>query len=592
MTETDRIELREEERRRADNQIWNAAGEYDFMPLLRVYDEQGNAQLYWNSIIGAVRKHYGQELDILWEAVHRALAEDLCTQLVWIGLENACFERETRLRPALCLLRKAYALKLLEYPEKILQSLPVPYGQVFLLHFSKAADMETMIGDAAEKETAEKITVEATEAEQILNKLEFSGKLSGREIAEEALRFLDERTLLIPKPAEAEPGRLRFKRLLLRKKSKNAGLSPIRHFEAGIGEYGNPYEILPYQGGKHLISDMSEKQSEAAIYQFVQDVFGTRLLSEAETERAEHLLCRDEHEGCHLYFADGDGLPDTGVSGYAGILRRDAARRIERNRSYFKANEARTRIAVRCLTEKLRNAFLTYRQDNRNRSDIGVLRTDRIWRSEVVRDPKIFERISPTDDGNFKVDILLDASLSQEERQERVALQGYIIAQSLTGCGIPVRISSFCSLSGYTVWTRYRDYKERDRNERVFNFTTFGGNRDGLAIRLLGHLIGEDPEKAEHHMVLILSDIKPNDAAGIRVRGKTVLYHGEDAAENTAREVRLLKNRGISVLCVYTGTDTDLTLAHKVYNRDFVRIRDLEHFSKAVGNLILTQIRG
>ena len=32
-----------------------------------------------------------------------------------------------------------------------------------------------------------------------------------------------------------------------------------------------------------------------------------------------------------------------------------------------------------------------------------------------------------------------------------------MIAEALTRCHIPVRVSSFCSISGYTVVTRYRD---------------------------------------------------------------------------------------------------------------------------------------
>ena len=56
--------------------------------------------------------------------------------------------------------------------------------------------------------------------------------------------------------------------------------------------------------------------------------------------------------------------------------------------------------------------------------------------------------------------------MSQLHRQETVAAQGYMIAQSLTNCGIPVRMYSFCSLNGYTIMNLYRDYQETDRNAR------------------------------------------------------------------------------------------------------------------------------
>ena len=46
------------QRRRAVNQIWNAAKDYSFVPDFKAYDAEGNAELYWNFVIGAVRRYY------------------------------------------------------------------------------------------------------------------------------------------------------------------------------------------------------------------------------------------------------------------------------------------------------------------------------------------------------------------------------------------------------------------------------------------------------------------------------------------------------------------------------------------------------
>ncbi len=54
-------EVNELQRRRAVNQIWNAAGSYAFVPDFKAFDRDGNAELYWNSVIGAVRRHYDYE---------------------------------------------------------------------------------------------------------------------------------------------------------------------------------------------------------------------------------------------------------------------------------------------------------------------------------------------------------------------------------------------------------------------------------------------------------------------------------------------------------------------------------------------------
>lgn len=40
-----------------------------------------------------------------------------------------------------------------------------------------------------------------------------------------------------------------------------------------------------------------------------------------------------------------------------------------------------------------------------------------------------------------------------------------MIAESLTRCGIPTRVYSFCTLNGCTVLRLYRDYEETNKNE-------------------------------------------------------------------------------------------------------------------------------
>ena len=187
------------------------------------------------------------------------------------------------------------------------------------------------------------------------------------------------------------------------------------------------------------------------------------------------------------------------------------------------------------------------------------------------------------------MDLLLDASSSQVDRQAVVAAQGYMIAEALTRCHIPVRVTSFCSLSGYTVLTRYRDYQEQDRNERIFRYFTTGCNRDGLAIRALAREIEES--SYEHKLVILLSDAKPNDVIQLYRDGTYVDYARDNGIENTAMEVRSLLFRDIPVVCVFTGNDDDIPAAHTIYGRNFARIRSLDQFADTVGTLIQNQIR-
>ena len=106
------MEILDSEKRRARNLIWNAAGDYHFEPDFKAYDDEGRADLYWNSIIGAVRKNYGPEtIDALFAAFHGCRDEALYEQLVWLGLENAVYQRESPRRLALPALRRGRAAR-------------------------------------------------------------------------------------------------------------------------------------------------------------------------------------------------------------------------------------------------------------------------------------------------------------------------------------------------------------------------------------------------------------------------------------------------------------------------------------------------
>ena len=77
------MEILDSEKRRARNLIWNAAADYSFEPDFKAYDEDGRAALYWNSIIGAVRKNYGAEtIEGLFESLHGCSKEQLF-ETIW-----------------------------------------------------------------------------------------------------------------------------------------------------------------------------------------------------------------------------------------------------------------------------------------------------------------------------------------------------------------------------------------------------------------------------------------------------------------------------------------------------------------------------
>ena len=572
------MEILDSEKRRARNLIWNAAGDYHFEPDFKAYDDEGRADLYWNSIIGAVRKNYGPEtIDALFAAFHGCRDEALYEQLVWLGLENAVYQRESPRRLALPALRRRYARWVVDQCAGI--------GDGELLPRLEEAHFRRALGEDPAM---------TTEDRKLLDSLEFSGELDGPELSQAALDFLHDHFGFVPgktQTEEAEALRKHRPWFLFGRSRALDGLPAVRTFGFGYGEH-----LVAGQGGgpnaepvQRRLTDRNLAQTEEALRNYMRDYFGAPLLSEGERQTLEQSLCTGEHKNCHLYYTQGDDEPDRRLKGYAAAQRRNALRQAEKNREAYEVDAVRHRASIVRLTARIRNAMLAYLQPTVVRTASGTLDPGRIWRGVYLDDDKVFTKIQQSDPGQLAVDLLLDASSSQVDRQAVVAAQGYMIAEALTRCHIPVRVTSFCSLSGYTVLTRYRDYQEQDRNERIFRYFTTGCNRDGLAIRALAREIEES--SYEHKLVILLSDAKPNDVIQLYRDGTYVDYARDNGIENTAMEVRSLLFRDIPVICVFTGNDDDIPAAHTIYGRNFARIRSLDQFADTVGTLIQNQIR-
>ncbi len=565
------MDILDREKRRARNLIWNAAGEYGFEPEFKAYDREGRADLYWNSIVGTVRKCYGEEtVERLFSAIRDCEHQEMYEQLLWLGLENAAYQRESPCRPALPSLRRSYARRTLQLHQRAVSI----DGEEDLLRRLETGHLRRALGEDPALMARDR---------EMLDALELPGTLDGPALADRALAVLQDYFQFVPgrKAVRREIPVLSF----LGFKRPPAALPAVRAFVSGFGEHTSEEDEQQIGPAVRRMSDRSVAQTAAGLRQYMRDYFGAPLYDERQLAALEDALCVGDHQGCHLYYANGDGGEER-LKGYVAAQRKAALRQMERNRAAYEADSVRHRAAVIRLTARIRNAMMAYLQPTAVRSPYGSLDAGRVWRGVYLDDSKVFTRIQNSDPGQLSVDLLLDSSNSQLERQAAVAAQGYMIAESLTRCHIPVRVTSFCSLSGYTVLTRYRDYGEEDRNERIFHYFAAGCNRDGLAIRALGREVAEGP--CEHKMVILLSDAKPNDV--VKIRGGAD-YAGDDGVQNTAMEVRSLLYQGIAVICVFTGEDGDLPAAHTIYGRDFARIRSLDQFADTVGNLIQNQLR-
>lgn len=329
-----------------------------------------------------------------------------------------------------------------------------------------------------------------------------------------------------------------------------------------------------------------EDESMEHLEDYVELNYGKSYLPREEQRRLSRQMCSGAHSGCRLHFTDG-----LLASAVRESSQTQFARRIkEENIQVMRANWPVTKQNIRALTEVLKRAMAARNEKETFASEYGVIRADRLWKLERTADRRLFERELVQTAADFVVEVLIDASGSQQGRQSMVALQGYIISEALCAAEIPCRVMGFCTFGDYTVLRRFRDYDEgADANERIFEFFGSSNNRDGLAIRASADSLMK--RKEEHKILIVLSDGTPNDIIVSKSKSKRFKPYCLDyAVQDTAAEVHSLRNKGITVLGIFAGEEEAGQTERRIFGNEFAYIRKIADFSNVVGRYLKGQL--
>ncbi len=562
------------QRRRADNQIWNGAGRYDVRPEFHAFDDDGGAELYFNTVIGLVCRYYDTaKFRPLFNAFQSRPNGELYTDLFWLGLEGAAYARGAEERPVLSELRR-------EYAQSVVRAAKPAAGRTDIMSL-RTAWFARELGQVKNDD-------EWTRG--VLDALTFPPELTEAQICErmEALLykyFRRARRSLTDRQWAAWVDRD------VSGKGRSSGRLVSRSALRRLAQNGA--EETRENGGRaqKALMLLQGRTPESVLRRYVEDVFGTSMLTPAQLAEAERELCTGAHKNCRLHFTRGV-TPQRDADEETAHDIRSFERQREKNRAYFAANLVQNRLIISQLAQRLQNTILLQRDESECLSRAGTVAPTLAWRGTALSDERIFIKHIQSELGELSVDILLDGSASQNRQQEKLATQAYIIAESLTRCRIPVRVSSFCSLSGCTVVRILRDYGEDGRNDMIFDYVSAGWNRDGLALRAAGWLMRQS--RSDRKLLIMLSDANPNDdekipRAGLLPGGK--IYGGKAGIEDTKREAAALRRAGIAPVCVFTGSDAELDGARRIYGRDLTRIPSVGWFADAVARLIVGEIK-
>lgn len=577
-------------KRRIFNVIWTAAGEYDFQPEFTAFFPDGSPDFYMNSIIGYARKWYDRDImERLFDRLKLSVFRETLDGLLWIALENSTYERESELRPLLKELRIRHAEQFLACEKKLSRQQWMAMNSS--VHALQAAKCRELLGQEPR--------LISSKERSLYEELKFGGDMTSEDIETESLRIfrkyyhlspagLDERSLLTALARIRNSlrhlrsmlplGAVRTEGLVFGKPSDTAVVS----FRSSSAPSSRKLKSPP--GGKDLL--------------YIEECFGSSLFSVEEAEKINDALCTGPHKNCRLHFTSGA----LGMGSRSNELS-DAEAQAARNREYYRKHRLLYQRSILRLAEQIRNSLLVHSQPLPVLSKGGIFNPAYVWRATELSDPRVFMDVIREEQADFSVDLLLDASASRIEVQELIAAQAYIIAAALRICGIPIQVSSFMSIRGFTVLRRFCGYESAspaasgvngDKGlRRIFDYFAAGWNRDGLAFRGIEKLM--ESSETDRHLLIVLTDASPNDDRKLPPdpsSGKIISldYSGKAGVENTAEEVRALRKKDIQVMAILNGRDDDTKAARSIYGNDFIRIENINQLSAAAGGLIRSRI--
>lgn len=574
--------------RRAENIIWNAAGDYHFDPPFLAFYENGQPDPYFNMVIGLAAKWLDlKRISAFFASYEGAARQEEFDDILWLGIENCVFEKEVRVRPRLLALRQEKARQFfkkrqtLSRQQMMLQSIPV-YNQ-------QQARWASVLGRKGDLLSSKEQSLEKA--------LLFPGSLTADEVLFSMQQILlqyfhyriEEGKNPNPKPVTGL--RRAILKKVLKRESRNEERLIVR---TGTGTGDDLGAAQLSQSGQGLF----RKENYAGDRAYLERALGKCVLSDADLRMLENNLCTGPHSGCRL-LVTGGAVSDshTGLTSSEERelekLQDDTKRQQKKNEAYRSGKAVLLSSGIRKLSARIDEILSGTERAVPDRAREGILSPELAYRLPVLHDPDVFLHAGEETERSISVDLLLDASASRLNYQEQLCAEAYVIAKSFQEARVPVQVETFRSLRGFTVLQILKERSTRDCS-RIFSYFAGGWNRDGLGLRLAGNFL---PAKinSERRILLVLTDASPNDSTKIPpAQGQPLArnYQGKAAVLDAAAAVKELRGDGVLVGAIFLGPTLYLENLHTIYGKESVRIHRIEQLEEAAAGLLEMLLRG
>lgn len=611
----------EDERKRAENLVWTAAGDYAFTPDFLSFTEDGSADLYMNLVIGLAHKWLGRPTEALLEEVSRSRRAAILSDTLWLGIESYVYARELPSRPALAALRTQHA-------EAYFARLQNLNRQQWMAENKRLLDQQTIRWSRV---LGRKTRVYAPDRRALATALELDPTLSADDAAS-TLRAILTRFFAYRGEGEVKPVHIRLNAVeawilqhVFKTEHQHTDTLMMKNIVSGNASVGTPVALDGKHGGAGATGERA----------YITACFGRSLYTDEELQQLESKLCVGGHRGCHVYVTDGKFGTASSRGGFFDSetvkVRQDSAQQELANRRFFESEGELARSLVRRLSARLELTLSDLRENVAVHAPMGRLDPVRAWRMPIVHDPDVFEKERPEREMPIDVTLLLDASASRMQMQEQLAAEAWILAEALKNCHVPAAVWNFRSLRSYTVLEKMKDFYERDC-AHLFHFYAAGWNRDGLGLRLAAEELLHGSRRnfatetrstgmpaadrrleaqkatmsAEHagvrnhsmaaggssgvrkHILIVLTDASPDDSTRLSACEKYPFgsaYEGRPAVDDAAEAIAEMRDQGILVYGLFLGRTENLGNLSLMYGHHQVRIHDIGQLARAAGEI-------
>ena len=565
--------------RRAMNLIWNAAGDYEWESPFLAFHPNGDSDDYLNMVIGLSAKWLDRDrITDFFVRLGEGPTLDEISALLWLGIENCVYGKELPVRPVISRMRGERAEEFFRVngmlSEQQMSFMSIRVYDQELLRWSQVLGRRVLsAGPGARKLAKELEFSPAWDADEVLQKMH-------QLLAETFHRTLPDR------PQAAVRGSGGLLRILAgnlsRGLERRSDLLVLRK-GSGSGDKKNSVHIT------HSFSRTGAVGASTADQSYIEETFGPCMYTDVEMRILERSLCTGNDSLCRLWFTKTrqEAQP---ASKEAKKLWLDQEAQRKRNEEYYRTHLFRIKESIRNLSAQTDTIFQSYLRYDPGRAKAGKLDGARVWRGRILSDMKLFLADAQPQESSLCVDLLLDASQSRMNSQEMIASQALVISASFEECHIPVRVTAFRSLRGYTILQRLKEYGERDC-QGLFGYYAGGWNRDALCLKAMEYIMAEERSKGmfQTRILLVLTDASPNDSTQMPPKEGGHFpreYEGDEPVRDARGAVNALTAGGVHTGALFYGATSHLEQVHQIYGQQYVRVKTLSQLPDAVSELL------